>query len=153
MPDAGSLTPQDAPALAAAHAALRLVLQQSVCPCLLSWLRVMQEEAVAEEAASGGASSDAHVRMESTVHEHLVLLHANLQPHQASAATVSRVLSSLMFVVSHHTNASVHVVPLVHLFELLHRLRATLVDWLEADTRTDVERRQVLDATPFHDLP
>ena len=62
-----------------------------------------------------------------------MLVHANLQPHQASAAVVARVLCSLMYVTSRHTAASVHLVPLLLLFEHAHKLRATLVDWLEAE--------------------
>ena len=45
-----------------------------------------------------------------------------------SGESVQRILSSFLYVVSHHSNASVHALPLMLLFSIFHQLRARLID-------------------------
>ena len=133
--DADSLTPQDGPTLFSALGKLSELLQHSLQPCLLAWL------AVAEADEREGSEP---TRVRSAVHEHLVLLHANVQV--VSAAVVQRILVSFMYVMSHHNSSSVHQVTLIELFGIIHSWRSRLIGWLEAGTRTGVEVCQLLDA-------
>ena len=130
------LEPRDPHSLLTRLIELRVLMRQTVAPVLLTWLSGLEEERGADAAKTES--------LQCNVHAHLLYLHSNLQPFQLSKGVVSQMLSSFMHVMHGYSGATVLHVPLTTLFQIMHELRASLIGWLESDTRRSVELHEVL---------
>ena len=159
------LAPQDPHSLLSRLIELRVLLRDTVTPVLQAWLAGLAKEQ--------GGDTAKQLSLTCNVHAHLLFLHSNLQPYQLSKEAVSLVLASFMQVELHsvrttmlhhrafsrwlptdarfplqimhgYSGATILHVPLSTLFQIIHKLRGSLVGWLESDSRRSGRVGQVI---------
>lgn len=115
-----------------------LLLKQQTLHTLL--VRTLPDVLRTWLASADAGASPGDLQVQCNVHAHLVYLHSSMAVHEITLQTASTVLSSFLFCCARGFGA----IPSHVLFEVMHRLRAPLVQYLEEGTRLRDEFDEVL---------